>query len=144
MNNQTITSVVISLFAGAVLSGTIASYAVNHSNQGMMQTFGMHLNSTNSCNSKGMMGNDMMDHSSAPGDMTINNMVSELNGRTGDDFDKAFIAEMITHHQGAINMAKLATSQAKHPEVKDMANNIISAQTTEVTEMQAWQKQWGY
>jgi uncharacterized protein (DUF305 family) len=87
---------------------------------------------------------DMMDHSTGNGDMSMNNMVSELSGRTGDDFDKAFLSEMIDHHQGAINMAKLVAAQAKHQEVKDLANGIITAQTSEIAQMKEWQKQWGY
>ena len=30
-----------------------------------------------------------------------------LKNKTGDDFDKAFIEQMIIHHQGAIEMATL-------------------------------------
>lgn len=62
----------------------------------------------------------------------------------GEDYDRYFIANMIAHHQGAIDMAKLAQTNAKHTELKDMANNIISTQTEEQTNMINWQKAWGY
>jgi uncharacterized protein (DUF305 family) len=39
-------------------------------------------------------------------------MMSELNSKTGDDFDKAFLSEMIVHHQGAVQMAQAALSNA--------------------------------
>lgn len=68
-------------------------------------------------------------------------MYSEL---TGDDYDRRFIANMIAHHQGAIDMAKLAQSNAKHQELKDMAEDIILDQTKEISGMEDWQKQWGY
>lgn len=62
----------------------------------------------------------------------------------GDDYDRMFIANMIEHHQGAVDMAKLALDKAKHQEIKDMAYAIIATQTKEIADMQAWQKQWGY
>jgi uncharacterized protein (DUF305 family) len=70
------------------------------------------------------------------------NMNAGLQGKTGDAFDQEFIAEMIVHHQGAIDMAKLALTNAKHQEIKDLANAIISAQTKEITQMKQWQKSW--
>lgn len=62
----------------------------------------------------------------------------------GEDYDRYFMANMIAHHQGAIDMAKLAQTNAKHTELKEMANNIISTQTEEQTNMLNWQKAWGY
>lgn len=67
-----------------------------------------------------------------------------LEGYTGDEFDRYFIANMIAHHQGAVDMAKLAQSNAQHTELKTLANDIISAQTKEIDDMLAWQKDWGY
>jgi uncharacterized protein (DUF305 family) len=69
-------------------------------------------------------------------------MNAGLQGKTGDAFDQEFLAEMIVHHQGAIDMAKLALSNAKHQEIKDLAQAIISAQTKEIGEMKQWQKSW--
>lgn len=62
----------------------------------------------------------------------------------GEDYDRMFLANMIAHHQGAVDMANLALTNAKHQELKDMANAIISAQNKEITDMQSWQSQWGY
>lgn len=67
-----------------------------------------------------------------------------LKGKTGDDFDAAFISEMIAHHQGAIDMAKLSAQNAKHNEIKQLSNDIISAQEKEIAQMKQWQKDWGY
>lgn len=74
-------------------------------------------------------------------DSDMYKMYSALNG---EYYDRMFIANMIAHHQGAVDMAELALTSAKHQEIKDMANNIISAQTKEIDEMEAWQKDWGY
>lgn len=67
-----------------------------------------------------------------------------LEGYTGDEFDRFFIANMIAHHQGAVDMANIALMNAKHQELKDMANGIVTAQTKEISNMQSWQKDWGY
>ena len=53
-------------------------------------------------------------------------MVDSLKNKSDDEFDKAFITGMIEHHQGAIDMAKLAQKQAKHEELKTMAlDNLL-------------------
>jgi len=71
-------------------------------------------------------------------------MTSSLEGKTGDEFDKTFIEEMIVHHQGAIDMAQLAQENAGHDEIKSMADNIISAQSSEIEMMRNWQQDWDY
>lgn len=76
--------------------------------------------------------------------MQMNDMSSSLKGKNGDDFDRTFITEMIVHHQGAIDMAKMASQSAKHQEIKDLSKAIIDAQTSEINEMKKWQKEWNY
>jgi uncharacterized protein (DUF305 family) len=51
---------------------------------------------------------------------------------------------MISHHEGAIDMALLSPTRAQHAEIKTLSEAIISAQTKEITEMKQWQKDWGY
>lgn len=69
-------------------------------------------------------------------------MTMGLEGKTGDAFDKAFLSEMIVHHEGAVAMAKAAQMHAAHQEIKDLAEAIIAAQTTEIEQMRQWQTQW--
>lgn len=76
--------------------------------------------------------------------MTMQGMNESLKGKTGDDFDREFIAQMVDHHQGAIDMAELSEERAKHQEIKDLSKAIIEAQKKEITEMKSWQTQWGY
>ena len=73
---------------------------------------------------------------------TADAMSKSLESKTGDDFDVAFIDTMIVHHEGAINMANIAKVNAKHEEIKKMADNIISAQTSEINMMNTWKKEW--
>jgi uncharacterized protein (DUF305 family) len=74
----------------------------------------------------------------------MDSMMGQLNGKTGDAFDSAFLTQMTMHHQSAIDMSKPAATNASQEEVKTLASNIITAQTKEVSEMKMWQAQWGY
>lgn len=76
--------------------------------------------------------------------MSMDDMTADLKNKTGDEYDKAFVADMITHHEGAVAMAKLSTANAKHEEIKTLSNAIISAQEKEIAEMKQWQADWGY
>lgn len=76
--------------------------------------------------------------------MTMDAMNETLKGKTGDEFDKAFIEMMIEHHQGAIDMANLIPTRAKHDEIKSLGEAIIAAQTKEINEMKEWAQSWGY
>lgn len=57
-------------------------------------------------------------------------------------FDAQFIDSMIEHHQGAIAMAQQVLEQAEHPELRQMAEEIIAAQAKEIEEMAAWRQEW--
>ena len=87
-------------------------------------------------------GNMMEDHAMGGMGNAMDDMMEGLKGKQGDDFDKAFLLEMIMHHQGAVEMAQAALKNAGHQEIKTMAHAIISAQTSEISQMQQWQKSW--
>lgn len=57
-------------------------------------------------------------------------------------FDAMFIDSMIMHHEGAISMAEQALKEASRPEIKSMANDIIRAQKSEITQMRQWRDSW--
>jgi uncharacterized protein (DUF305 family) len=54
------------------------------------------------------------------------------------DVDIAFACSMITHHKGAIAMAKVQVSQGKDAEMKAMAQKMIDDQSKEVEKMTSW------
>ena len=56
--------------------------------------------------------------------------------------DQRFIAAMIPHHQGAIAMAELALRKAQRPEIRALAERIISSQSKEIVQMRQWYRQW--
>ena len=59
------------------------------------------------------------------------------------DADKDFVAHMIPHHQGAVEMAQVELKYGKDPELKRLARNIIKAQHDEIAFMQRWQAKHG-
>ena len=75
---------------------------------------------------------------------SMDSMTADLKGKTGDEYDKAFIANMIAHHEGAVEMARLSEKNAKHQEIKKLSLDVISAQEKEINQMKQWQIDWGY
>jgi uncharacterized protein (DUF305 family) len=54
---------------------------------------------------------------------------------TGNGIDRAFVTEMVPHHQSAVEMAELAQRNSEHPEIKQLAQEIIAAQNAEIEQM---------
>jgi uncharacterized protein (DUF305 family) len=69
------------------------------------------------------------------GDMEISNDASK-------PFDQRFIEAMISHHQGAVDMAKEAQTKGERDEIRQLAAQIIKAQEAEIAQLKAWQQQW--
>ncbi len=72
----------------------------------------------------------------------MDQMTASLEGKTGDEFDQAFLAEMIVHHEGAVAMARQVLSVSERQELRSLAEAIIEAQEGEIAQMQAWQVDW--
>jgi uncharacterized protein (DUF305 family) len=72
----------------------------------------------------------------------MNEMTSGLAGKTGDTLDKAFLDDMIIHHEGAVQMAQTLLGGTKRPDLLNLSKNIITAQTQEIQMMKDWRKKW--
>ncbi|MFL6121528.1 DUF305 domain-containing protein [Actinophytocola sp.] len=79
----------------------------------------------------GMPGMDM----SGDGMMTDEEM-GQLEQASGADFDRMWVQMMIKHHQGAVTMAKTELEQGSNAGAKALAQKIVDAQKSEITEMQ--------
>lgn len=132
MKKESILYGIIGLLGGIVIAGTSAVLAVNNDNHTMMGAIGMNTNHSHA------------QVATSHGEMSMSQMSEQLKNKTGDDFDKAFVEMMISHHEGAVDMAELIPTRAKHDEVKKLGEAIISAQTKEIADMKQWQKSWGY
>jgi uncharacterized protein (DUF305 family) len=121
---------ILAIVAIVAIAGMVL-FAVTSNNDGKMNGGMMSNNNSSQDSSNGLVDKNSADYK----------MYSEL---TGDDYDRMFIANMIEHHKGAVDMAKLAQANTKHQELKDMADAIIAAQSKEITDMETWQKEWGY
>ncbi|MEP0916253.1 DUF305 domain-containing protein [Leptolyngbya sp. DQ-M1] len=62
--------------------------------------------------------------------------------QSAKDFDRAFLEEMIPHHQMAVMMAQMLLSNPQHPELRDLATSVIKTQTDDINQMQQWYQSW--
>lgn len=76
-------------------------------------------------------------------DSMMDDMTENMKGKSGKELEKAFLSDMIPHHQGAVDMAKLLLQDKSiRPELVKFANAIISAQESEIGQMKEWLKKY--
>lgn len=61
---------------------------------------------------------------------------------TAEDVDRAFLEQMVEHHESAIDMADEALQRAEHQEIKDLATSIRETQRAEIDRMRQWHEEW--
>lgn len=79
-------------------------------------------------------GHDSHGDHEMPGMLTDTDM-EVLAESEGEAFDAAFLELMIEHHEGAVDMADTERAEGTYPEAKDMAKEIVSSQSAEITAM---------
>ena len=67
-------------------------------------------------------------------------MLTTIQDKNGDAFDKAFLSQMIIHHEGAVAMAKEALAKSHNKDILTLSAQILETQQAEIKEMKLWQK----
>jgi uncharacterized protein (DUF305 family) len=62
--------------------------------------------------------------------------MSKLETAKGKEFNTAFLNMMIQHHQAGVIMSNEALPKLKRKQVKSFAENVVSKQTAEISEME--------
>lgn len=75
---------------------------------------------------------------------TTNSTTSRFASLKGDAFDEAYLADMLAHHEGAVNMAEMIGPGTERAELREFGADIVAVQSKEMLQMQQWQKDWGY
>jgi uncharacterized protein (DUF305 family) len=130
-----------------IIAVLIAGFGVGYLVRGSSApSLGGHMMSNGTSMNNHMMsdGNMMADHMMGGNTMTsaMDGMMANLEGKKGAEFDKAFLSEMIVHHQGAVKMAASVLKNSERPELIQLANDIISAQEKEIRMMKDWKETW--
>ena len=85
------------------------------------------------------MGMGMGSHAGTPGA----GMAGQMGRIDPQMADLSFLTMMPQHHQGAIEMARIALPRLERPELRDLAQRIISDQEAEIGEMDQFRSSMG-
>lgn len=80
------------------------------------------------------MGHEGMGHFSDPAMMM--GMMAGFNRLEGIDYEIAWLESMIDHHDDALHMSERILARAVHPELTELAENIIKTQSAEIEYME--------
>jgi len=83
----------------------------------------------------GMMNGGMMSGQVDPGMMSGGMMGSATLTDQNAPFDQRFLDQMIAHHQGAVMSAQMMIADSARPELRDLAQRIITGQQREIDQM---------
>ena len=61
--------------------------------------------------------------------------MARLQTLKGEEFDTLWLESMISHHQGAIEMAKAEVANGQNVDVKGMAQTMVDTQQGEIGQM---------
>lgn len=92
-----------------------------------------HVNAEGHSSMDGMGG---MDSDEMPG-MMSDAELDELDSSIGSSFESMWLTMMIEHHEGAIEMAQAEVADGKYADSLALAQDIITAQEGEITQMKA-------
>lgn len=77
-----------------------------------------------------------MDHGGMGG-MDMSEDMDALEEADGAAAGDLFLEQMIVHHEGAIDMAEDVLDDGEHPDVRELAENIVESQADEIEQMRS-------
>ncbi|HEY9623070.1 MAG TPA: DUF305 domain-containing protein [Crinalium sp.] len=71
-------------------------------------------------------------------------MMRDLSPLSGNELDRAFLEDMITHHMGAVMMSQMLLNHTlvEHQAIEPFAERISSSQRQEIAQMRTWLRTW--
>lgn len=72
----------------------------------------------------------------------MHGMMFNSGDQTVQEFEQAWLMQMIVHHQGAVRMSEELLERTDRPELAEFAQNIINTQSKEMGKMQTWLNNW--
>lgn len=98
-------------------------------------------------NTSGNMGSMSMSNSMGEAMRISMRQQSQMNQeminalKNAPNTDQEFLRQMTRHHQMATMMAGMVVDSATHPEIRDLAQNIVKSQNEEIAQMQQLMRQ---
>ena len=77
-------------------------------------------------------------------DMSEHDMkdMEELEQSTGPAFELRFMSLMTVHHTLAVERAGIAARRARHPQLRRLARQMVTAQEREIDQFREWTVEW--
>lgn len=128
-----------SFYLTAVLSASM--FVACHSGPTVIDST-WHKPGEGSANSRDAMKDGNANHETANHSETNHSEMKSATDAANQPFDLQFLDTMIAHHEGAVEMAKAATTKSTNADLKTFADKIVADQTREIIEMKGWREQW--
>lgn len=90
----------------------------------------------------GMMPSGMMGTMMADPSVMQSMMSGTVEGDPAQPFELRFLDQMVPHHQMAVFSAQMMLANSERPELRDLAQRIITAQQAEIEQMGQWRTAW--
>lgn len=123
-------ALIVGLFLGYFFGSTAMPYRGFFSNDSMYEEMGEH-----------MYGDEIIERDGAMMH-AMDEMMLGFRGKTGEEYEEAFLRGMIVHHIGALRMAGELLEQTDRPELEAFAQDIIGVQSREIETMKGWLEIW--